>query len=144
MATGVVKAENAPQESTEYLEHLRTVHFALMTVSAVLILAVTGAVGVDFSRALTEAIEIVEMTDRWPEVQKRAYESVATPNDSVKLDLRGKFPWVGTGLMFESAEVVSVYGPWKDPEQVTHHAPLTLGCQFLLGNNKHDSQCRQL
>ena len=59
--------------SVDFVEHLRTVHFALVTVSVALIILVSGSSGARYSRALSQAQQIAALSDRWTEVQNVLY-----------------------------------------------------------------------
>ena len=61
--------------SVDFVEHLRTVHFGLVTVSVALIVLISGSRSARDSRALTQAQQIVDLPDRWSDVQSALYFS---------------------------------------------------------------------
>jgi hypothetical protein len=75
--------------SKAYVEHLRTVHFALMAVSAVLVVLVTSAKPYDARNALKEIDEIIQVQNAWsPDVIIRnTFREGVETSDSNKLAL---------------------------------------------------------
>ena len=63
--------------SVDFVEHLRTVHFALVTASAVLLLLAFGNDDKHIAVARTQATEISELHDLWPDVRSSMYEQAA-------------------------------------------------------------------
>jgi hypothetical protein len=84
-------ATQSPHWSVDFVEHLRTVHFALASVSAVLIMVVAGAQDLPVSRALTQSTQIIASLAKWEEVQKAiylsAYSSADLPVPNARYDM---------------------------------------------------------
>jgi len=71
------KKSDTAHWSVDFVEHLRAVHFGMVTVAAALIILVSGSRDTRVSKALTQATQIVEFQSRWAEVQKTVYSSAA-------------------------------------------------------------------
>jgi hypothetical protein len=56
---------NPSHWTQDFVEHLRTVHLALATVSVSLLVVLVGAKDIDFSKALTQATEVSELSTKW-------------------------------------------------------------------------------
>ena len=59
---------------TDAVEHLRAVHFALVTVSVVLLIVISGTKDLPVEKARTEATEIVDLPQKWDRVTQEAAE----------------------------------------------------------------------
>lgn len=60
--------------SKDFVEHLRIVHFALILLSAALIITGTDRDSPQMVKALTQAQEIAKFEQQWPTIPKRLYE----------------------------------------------------------------------
>jgi hypothetical protein len=64
--------------SVDFVEHLRLVHFTLVTLSVALIILLSGTRDRDVARALTQASQIVELQEGWPKHIAAIYDTAAT------------------------------------------------------------------
>jgi len=123
MSLLTVKKSDAAHWSVDFVEHLRTVHFGMVTVAIALIILVSGSRDTRISKALTQATQIVEFQSRWNEVQKTVYASAAqllsiSVADSTyfikiaaKTDaLPGHQARLRMGL---TSDFIATYKPWK-------------------------------
>ncbi len=119
--------------SVDFVEHLRAVHFGLVTVSAALIILVSGSRDTRISRALTQATQIVEAESRWTEVQSTLYltaaQSVNLPTNRaylVKVNATA-VPSRGALITIDlTPEVFAKYERWKFSGADMEKSPRTL------------------
>src|SRR4030088_3384081 len=71
------KKSDTAHWSVDFVEHLRAVHFGMVTVAAALVILVSCSRDTRISKALTQATQIVEFQSRWNEVQRTVYASAA-------------------------------------------------------------------
>lgn len=122
--------------SVDFVEHLRSIHFALVAVSLGLIILVSGSRDVRISRALTQATEIAELETRWKEAQTTLYLAAA---QSINLPTDGRTFFVTvaapTPAMPEEGvrirlgvptDAFSQYEKWKFSDAVMDKAPRKL------------------
>src|SRR5579862_6935320 len=63
--------------SVDFVEHLRTVHFALVTLATALLILVVGGRDEKVSRALTQATQIAELQEHWSQIRGKLYLQTA-------------------------------------------------------------------
>jgi hypothetical protein len=131
--------------SRDFVEHLRSVHFALTTLSVALVIVLLSTGDAQLDKAFTQAAQIEALLHRWKDVQARAYESATqaarlpiggTVNVSASLFV---FEWDPTTHMFvpgkrlvgASLQVAQQqftdYEEWKFPGSKMLEPPSTLG-----------------
>ena len=93
------RMSNSAHWSVDFVEHLRTVHFALVALAVALIILVSTPGSRSTSKALTQATQILEATGRWREVQKALFLGGVTSANPTSLeagDVRHR--WVSVNL----------------------------------------------
>jgi hypothetical protein len=82
------KHEPTAHWSVDFVEHLRTVHFALMTLAAALLVLASSSRDTKIERALTQITEICDLQKRWSEAQ---IESVRATAKALKMPEEAEF-----------------------------------------------------
>lgn len=115
--------------SKDFAEHLRTVHFALVAISAGLILLVVSSRQYDPSKALNQIQSILDLKDRW------TFESFTENTDFAAPSMKASgrhsgwiapIDWVPTrekNERFTCGHLTGTKGPW-------HRSPIVLDCHF--------------
>lgn len=118
--------------STDFVEHLRTVHFALITVSTALIIFMAAHQDLDFSRALTQATQILQLRSQWDKVQEKLYVNAISAekledHELAFFFLTSRFIPKGQilGKVYLRSEQLAKYEPWKFSGKLAS-APATL------------------
>ncbi len=131
--------------SKDFVEHLRTIHFALMTLSGALVIVLLSTGNADLAKAFAQAAQIERLLSRWKDVQVSAYENatrtaqlqnggtvnVSSSSAVFEWDAAAKVFVRGTKLVGASLELTpqqfATYEDWKFPESKMAEAPETLG-----------------
>lgn len=68
---------NNSHQSAQFLEHLRTVHFVLITISAALLVFIFGTKELPIEKARTQATEILDLAKKWDLVKREAADAAS-------------------------------------------------------------------
>lgn len=115
--------------SVDFVEHVRTVHFALVTVSVALIILVSGSSHTRYSRALTQAQQIMALSDRWTDVQNVLYFAAVRARNTFPLKpyiLEISDPRVDRRRIVEihvTPDALNQYQPWKFSSNIKMQGP---------------------
>jgi hypothetical protein len=106
--------------SKDFVEHLRTVHFSLITVSVALILFAYAHKDVDFPSAFAQAQQMFQLREKWEKVQANIYKSTVRANkfpDHEYVFLFVNSPFIPKksiiGKLDIKEEEFAKYLPWK-------------------------------
>lgn len=119
-----IRHPTAPyQWSVDFVEHLRTVHFLMVSLSAALIIIVAGSRDRHVANALSQATEIADFSDRWQDVRSALFAQ-AVRQSGLKIDDReidtvfvlksARFSMQRTGVQFSIPPTeYTKYEAWK-------------------------------
>ncbi len=128
-------SKNIPAHwSVDFVEHLRSVHFALVTTAVVLLLISMGKRDQELSKALTDATEIEQMSSSWAKLDESVFlwavdKFNAHPNPQTGFLLKRS----GAGSKEREGSIVSFlyqrdrgqHPPWAYPQEL-NDAPTDL------------------
>jgi hypothetical protein len=122
--------------SIDYVEHLRKVHFGLIALSAAVLILLSNSRDSQMSKALTQAIQITEMREHWPDVQRaileRAVQSLkAYPlGRNYYVTIKARTPRLKNGIALlvvkVTREELFKFTTWKFPSVSMEFSPRTL------------------
>ena len=119
--------------SVDFVEHLRTVHFALLTLSVALIILLSGHSEGDIAKGMTQAGEILDLHENWKEYVSSIYLDAAHQFHDPRSNIA--IPITIPGESFPDRQLVSIdidpeeyrrYSPWKFRGVDMAAAPRTL------------------
>src|SRR6266478_8964001 len=92
--------------SKDFVEHLRSVHFALTTLSVALVIVLLSTGDAQLDKAFTQAAQIEALLRRWKDVQARAYESAT---QAARLPIGGTLNVSVSVLLYEFDSSAKVF-----------------------------------
>ncbi len=128
----------------DLVDHLRTVHFALLTICAALIIVSLDSKVLPVSQALTQATQMVDLQKQWSEVQRIAISSAADASVQRNFTLIStvRQPEIPTSytmiVVYGEADFLS-YEAWKFSGADMSHPPATLSEFSRWWNALHSS-----
>lgn len=128
----------------DLVDHIRTVHFALLTICAALIIVSLDSKVLPVSQALTQATQILDLQKQWPEVQRIATSSAADKSvqRSYTLIAAVRQPGIPTAYTMQviySESDFLAYEGWKFSGADMSHPPATLSEFSRWWNALHSS-----